>query len=34
MQDCFVHPKDLTGSTEIVSLHFWCDDSSNEADKF
>ena len=29
-QNCFVHPNGLTISTEIINLHLWNDNSSNE----
>ena len=30
IQNCFVHPKDFTVSTEILNLRNWSDDTSNE----
>ena len=32
MQTYFVHPKDLTVLTEMLDLHLWSDDDSNETE--
>ena len=33
-QNCLPHPNGLTNSTEILNLHFWCDDPSNEIQNY